>query len=458
VAKLVIFRGENVENETRLAGRPVRLGRDNRNDIVLDDKSVSRFHAEVRSDGDKYVIVDLKSRNGVWVNGQQVKGKTALALGAPVTLGAFEVTLEDDVPTGEFDEESPLLEPRGTMVNTPTDQSQGGSRSATRPSMKAPAATTERRMVLWGAAALAVLLIVGVAFAVIQYRRPAAATVEVLTPPPVPDSPAPPTVIAEPPPAEDPTKVTIDRHLTEGQASLAKGDYAAAREHVREVLELEAGNQAAVDLRRKVDAAAAASSRGKAPVVAVAPPPPPPPVATEVETPGIPRRTGEAWTDYTARAQGIRANLDAGRAYLAKNEFPLGLARLRAVSAAQKGYLNVEALITEAETKQRTAFDQAMKYGQDSEKQSPPRWSDALKWYLSAQAIDPSATAPREKIGPLTDRVTKEGMGAFDRAEVFRKRGDNAKAIENYKVAADVLPQNNEKRAEAVKWLETLKP
>ena len=105
--KLVIFRGDAVENETRLAGRAVRLGRDTRNDIVLDDKSVSRFHAEVRAEGDRYFIVDLKSRNGVWVNGQQVKGKTALALGAPVTLGAFELTLEDDVPTGEFDDESP---------------------------------------------------------------------------------------------------------------------------------------------------------------------------------------------------------------------------------------------------------------------------------------------------------------------------------------------------------------
>ncbi len=104
--KLVIFKGDAVENETRLAGRAIRLGRDPRNDIVLDDKSVSRFHAEVRPEGDRYVIVDLKSRNGVWVNGQQAKGKVALTLGTPVTLGAFELALEDDVPTGEFDDES----------------------------------------------------------------------------------------------------------------------------------------------------------------------------------------------------------------------------------------------------------------------------------------------------------------------------------------------------------------
>jgi tetratricopeptide (TPR) repeat protein len=456
VSKLVIFKGDAVENETRLAGRPVRLGRDNRNDIVLDDKSVSRFHAEVRPEGDKYFIVDLKSRNGVWVNGQQVKGKTVLKLGAPVTVGAFEVTLEDDVPTGEFDEAPPLLEPRGTVVNPPTDQSHGASRSATRASMKAPA-TTQRQVVLWTAAAVAVMVICGVTFAVIRYRRPAPTAVEIAIPPPVPPTPTMPTVIPVEPPAVDPTKVTIDRHVTDGQAALAKGDYAAAREHAARILELDAANQTALDLKRQADAAGAAS-RGKPAPVAVVTPAPPPPTVTEVETPGIPRRPGETYTDYTNRAQGIRANFDAGRAYIAKNDFVLGIARLRVVSGAQKGYQGVEALITDAETKQRALFEQYMKYGQDSEKQQPPKWSDALKWYQNAQAIDPNGSGPREKIGPLTERVNKEGMEAFSKGDVFRKRGDNAKAIENYKIAADVLPANNEKKAEAQKWVETLKP
>ena len=109
MSKLVIFRGDAVEHEIHLAGHTVRIGRDNRNEIVLDDKSVSRFHAEVRADADRYFIVDLKSRNGVWVNGQQIKGKAALALGVPVTLGAYELALEDDVSTGPFGDEPPPL-------------------------------------------------------------------------------------------------------------------------------------------------------------------------------------------------------------------------------------------------------------------------------------------------------------------------------------------------------------
>ena len=97
MSKLVIFRGEDVENEIHLGNRAVRIGRDSRNDIVLADKSVTRFHAEVRPENGSFVIVDLKSRNGLWLNGKQIKGKVPLTLGVPVTLGAYELTLEDDL-------------------------------------------------------------------------------------------------------------------------------------------------------------------------------------------------------------------------------------------------------------------------------------------------------------------------------------------------------------------------
>ena len=180
--------------------------------------------------------------------------------------------------------------------------------------------------------------------------------------------------------------------------------------------------------------------------------------ATDVEMPGIPRRPGEAVADYLTRSQATKVNLDAGKAYVARNEFALGIARLRLVAAAQKGYQGVEALIADAETKQRAAFDQAMKYGQDSEQQSPPRFSDALKWYLNAQAIDPNAMGPRERIGPLTERMTKDGLDAFTRAEVFRRRNDTSRAIESYTRAVEFLPRNHVKSGEARKWLETLKP
>src|SRR4029077_16372950 len=111
VPRLVVFRGDAVENEVRLSGGPVRIGRHAGNDVVLDDSlnGVSRFHAEIRPEGNSYVIVDLNSRNGVWIGGRRIKDKAALLLGVPVTVGAFELALEDD-PSGTFD--GPVAGPR----------------------------------------------------------------------------------------------------------------------------------------------------------------------------------------------------------------------------------------------------------------------------------------------------------------------------------------------------------
>src|SRR5207248_72932 len=56
-----------------IEGEPVTIGRQAECDVVLDDTNVSRRHAEVRRQGDGYVLVDLGSTNGSKVNGAQVK-------------------------------------------------------------------------------------------------------------------------------------------------------------------------------------------------------------------------------------------------------------------------------------------------------------------------------------------------------------------------------------------------
>ena len=133
--KLVIFKGDAVENEIHLAGSTLRIGRDAGNDVVLNDRGVSRCHAEIRAEGATYFIVDLNSRNGIWLNGQQIKGKTALALGVPVTLGAYELVLEDDLPT-VFNEVAARLNEQ-TIVRTASEDEPG------QPSRPAPGSTTQ---------------------------------------------------------------------------------------------------------------------------------------------------------------------------------------------------------------------------------------------------------------------------------------------------------------------------
>src|SRR5512138_1163928 len=61
-------------NRTRVPIRPLPfgIGRQSDNQLALRDSRVSRVHARVVLDGGKYVIEDLRSRHGLFVNGVRV--------------------------------------------------------------------------------------------------------------------------------------------------------------------------------------------------------------------------------------------------------------------------------------------------------------------------------------------------------------------------------------------------
>jgi pSer/pThr/pTyr-binding forkhead associated (FHA) protein len=54
----------------------VNIGRRSTNDLVVDDHRVSRDHAQLRAVRGKYILFDLSSTGGTFVNGQRVNQKT----------------------------------------------------------------------------------------------------------------------------------------------------------------------------------------------------------------------------------------------------------------------------------------------------------------------------------------------------------------------------------------------
>jgi len=63
------------------------IGRDDSaNDIIIASSSVSRRHGRIESDGDRYLIHDLGSTNGTYVNGQPVSS-AILRHGDTVSIG-----------------------------------------------------------------------------------------------------------------------------------------------------------------------------------------------------------------------------------------------------------------------------------------------------------------------------------------------------------------------------------
>lgn len=74
--------------------RRITIGRTGNNDIVLDDASVSRFHAWIEQVEQEWRIVDAGSRNGSTIGGRKVppKATAVLSNGLSLRIGSLSLT------------------------------------------------------------------------------------------------------------------------------------------------------------------------------------------------------------------------------------------------------------------------------------------------------------------------------------------------------------------------------
>jgi len=443
VSKLVIFRGDSVETEMHLSGSTIRIGRDERNSIVLNDKSVSRFHAEVRAEGGTYYVVDLKSRNGLYVNGHQIKGKTALTLGVPVTLGAYELTLEDDLSTSEFGDSPPPSAGRTVVSTSAAEGSRRPNRSATQrmAAAQAPSAFFKKPALFYSAIGVATLVVCVLTYFLVRYivrPRGPVETVAVATP-------APTTTTVETAPDRTPE---INQHLLAARDAFDAKQYDTALSELAAIEPLDPTNEQAAQLKQQIEQAKAT------PVTTTTVKPVVPATPEVTETPGIPKRTNEAPQDYTARATRVTNNYQDGKASAERQDFPAAIGKLEAVKRDQPGYRDVDALLAETQAKQRQHVDEAVGNGVRNDQAG--KLADAVKWYQQALRFDPNSASAKEKLTEIQPRATKAGQEAYSYGEAYRKRGDDRKALEYYRQAVDLLPNGNEKTL-AQQWLEKLK-
>ncbi|ASF12925.1 regulator [Nocardia brasiliensis] len=74
-----------------ITGTITRIGRLSDNDIVLEHGKVSRHHAAILHNGLTYLIKDLLSSNGVFVDGMRIVDSEALTDGAEIRIGDYEL-------------------------------------------------------------------------------------------------------------------------------------------------------------------------------------------------------------------------------------------------------------------------------------------------------------------------------------------------------------------------------
>ncbi len=98
--KMIVSIDGVVIKEVQLTKDRTTLGRRPYNDIVIDNLAVSGEHAVLQMEGERFVIEDLNSTNGTYVNGQTVK-KQALANGDTIEIGKYKIKFVLDGAAGQ---------------------------------------------------------------------------------------------------------------------------------------------------------------------------------------------------------------------------------------------------------------------------------------------------------------------------------------------------------------------
>lgn len=91
---------ETKAGEATPVGDVVTIGRGSGNSLILEDEQVSRNHALIRKENDDYLIIDLGSSNGTFVNEKPVTSATQLHGDDVIRIGDTEFVFRHIEPAG----------------------------------------------------------------------------------------------------------------------------------------------------------------------------------------------------------------------------------------------------------------------------------------------------------------------------------------------------------------------
>ena len=90
-AEMVVTAGHRSGTRFELAGDRIAVGRHPDSDVFLDDITVSRRHVQLEAGPAGYLLRDVGSLNGTYVNGHRIDGEITLRSGDELQVGKFKL-------------------------------------------------------------------------------------------------------------------------------------------------------------------------------------------------------------------------------------------------------------------------------------------------------------------------------------------------------------------------------
>ncbi len=130
--------------EFELTGQSMTMGREPDNDIVVENLLVSGYHARIDPAGREYILTDLQSKNGTFVNGERVTS-TKLKDGDQILVGKHTIVFT--LSPEEIQEDQKLTEPT-MFIEVAQGASEAEAQDPTPSGLDSTAISAERPAVL----------------------------------------------------------------------------------------------------------------------------------------------------------------------------------------------------------------------------------------------------------------------------------------------------------------------
>ncbi len=107
--EIIVKLGDQLLQTQAFEGDLLRVGRSRENDVVLENLSISRHHVQIRYHEGQYVLFDMNSSNGTFLNGTRVT-RRELMHGDLVSIGKYSLEWLDPLPEEMTRLEAPVLD------------------------------------------------------------------------------------------------------------------------------------------------------------------------------------------------------------------------------------------------------------------------------------------------------------------------------------------------------------
>lgn len=93
-SKIVVVEGPLTGTEIPLVTEPITVGRAPDSTIVIDDDYASSRHARIYPSDGAWIVEDLGSTNGTWLDRTRITTPTVLPLGVPLRVGRSTLQMQ----------------------------------------------------------------------------------------------------------------------------------------------------------------------------------------------------------------------------------------------------------------------------------------------------------------------------------------------------------------------------